>query len=290
MCWASSSPQQSYPLDRPTGLPHPPLAGRAGLSPRPPLLLLISDHLLPSHANTSDGLVDTLALTANRSLATHRTRILIADAHPIVQFAIHTLLSSEQDLEVVGEVARGDEVESAIDRLAPDLLILDVRMLGLDALGATRQLIGRYPEVAILVLTACDDQELIFGLLEAGVMGYALKEESPTSLLFAIRAVAGGQTWLSSRVARMLVSKAVATWGPPTVSQDLAALTEREQEVLALIGRGLSNQEIAEVLCIACGTVHTHVNRIYGKIGLDRRSQAVRYAMTHGLVSVPPEE
>ena len=131
---------------------------------------------------------------------------------------------------------------------------------------------------------------LMAGLLEAGSKGYVLKEESPTSLLFAIRAVAGGQTWLSSRVARMLVSKAVATWGPPTVSQDLAALTEREQEVLALIGRGLSNQEIAEVLCVACGTVHTHVNRIYGKIGLDRRSQAVRYAMTHGLVSVPPEE
>lgn len=289
MCWASSSPQQSYPLDRPTGLPHPPLAGRVELRPRRHRLV-ISDHLPPFNSNGSDGLADTLSLTANRSPARHRSRILIADAHPIVRIGLHTLLSCEQDLEVVGEVDRSDQVESAMATLAPDLLILDMRMLGPDALGATRQLIGRYPEVAILVLTACDGQELIFGLLEAGVTGYALKEESPTSLLFAIRAVAGGQTWLSSRVARMLVSKAVATWGPAAVSQDLSTLTEREQEVLALIGRGLSNQEIAEVLCVACGTVRSHIKRVYDKMDLGGRSQAMRYAMTHGLVSVPPAE
>ena len=289
MCWASSSPQQSYPLDRPSGLPHSPLAGRVELRPRPPRLV-ISDHLPPFISNGSDELADDLSPGSNRSVDRHHIRILIADDQPLIRIGLHTLLSCEQDLEVVGEVDRSDEVESAMATLAPDLLILDVRMLGLDALGATRQLIGRYPEVAILVLSACDDQGLIFGLLEAGVTGYALKEESPTSLLFAIRAVAGGQTWLSSRVARMLVSKAVATWGPPTVSQDLAALTEREQEVLALIGRGLSNQEIAEVLCIACGTVRSHIKRVYDKMDLGGRSQAMRYAMTHGLVSVPPEE
>jgi len=285
MCWASSSPQQSYPLDRPTALPQPPLAGRVGLRPRPPPLLLISDHLPPFSSNGSDGLADTLPLAANRSLTSHPIRILIADAHPIVRFAINTLLSNEQDLELVGEVARGDEVESAMATLAPDLLILEVIMLGLDAVGTTRHLARRYPEVAILVLTTCDNEEIIFGLLEAGVTGYALKEESPTSLLFAMRAVAGGQIWLSSRVTRMLVRKAIAARGPVALSQGLSELTEREQEVLALIGRGLTNQEIAEALCITCGTVHTHINRIYGKIGLDRRSQAVRYAIAHGLVS-----
>jgi len=231
-----------------------------------------------------------LSLADNRCVDRHRTRILIADAQPLIRIGLHSLLSSEPDLEVVGDVARGDEVESAIGRLSPDLLTLEVIMLGLDAVGTTRHLVRHYPEVAILVLTACDNEEIIFGLLEAGVTGYALKEESSTSLLFAMRAVAGGQIWLSSRVTRMLVRKPIAAWAPLVLPQSPSTLTEREQEILALIGRGLTNQEIAEALYITYGTVHTHINRIYGKIGLDRRSQAVRYAIAHRLASAPPGE
>ena len=289
MCWASSPPQQSYPLDRPTARPHPPLAGGVGLRPRTPRLV-VSDHLPPFNSNGSDGLVDSLSPGSNRSVDRHHIRILIADAQPLIRIGIHTLLSSEPDLELVGEVDHGDEVEAAVNRLAPNLLILDVTLPELDAVGTARQLARHHTEVQILILTACDDEEVIFGLLEAGVTGYALKEEPPANLLFAIRAVAKGQKWLSSQVTDMLVGKAIAAWGPPAVSHDLSALTKREQEVLALIGRGLSNQEIAEVLSITRGTVRSHLNRIYDKMDLGGRSQAMRYAMTHGLVRVPPEE
>ena len=132
---------------------------------------------------------------------------------------------------------------------------------------------------------------LMAGLLEAGSKGYVLKEESPTDLLFAIRTVVVGRFWLSSRVTRIVVDKAVADRGPPlAVSQDLPTLTERELEVLALIGQGLSNRGIAEALCITRTTVRTHIKRIYDKTGLGGRSQAMRYAIAHGLVSAPPEE
>jgi DNA-binding NarL/FixJ family response regulator len=223
-------------------------------------------------------------------VARPRTRILVADAHPLICIGIHTLLGSEPDLEVVGEVAHGAEVESAIARLSPNLLILDVNLPDLDAVATTRQLAKRYPEVRILILTACDDEETIFALLEAGVTGYVLKEESPTNLLFAMRAVAGGQTWLSGPVTRMLVRKAVAAWEPLVLPQSPSTLTEREVEILALIGQGLSNQQIAEALCISVGTVRSHIKRINSKIGLDRRSQAVRYAIEHRLVRASPGE
>ena len=131
---------------------------------------------------------------------------------------------------------------------------------------------------------------LMAGLLEAGSKGYVLKDEPPTDLLFAIRTVAVGRFWLSSRVTRVVVNKAVADRGPLAVSQDLPTPTERELEVLALLGQGLSNPQIADTLCISVGTVRSHLNRIYDKTGLGGRSQAMRYAMTHGLVSTPPEE
>lgn len=230
-----------------------------------------------------------MPLTGNRSADRCRTRILIADAHPIVRIGINTLVNSEPDLEVVGEVAHGDEVESAVAKLTPDLLILDVNLPELDAVGTTRQLTRRHPGVPILILTVGDDEELVFGLLEAGAMGYVLKEDSPTNLLSAIRAVAKGQMWLSSRVAHMLVRKAVAARGPLALSQDLSLLTEREQEILALLGQGLSNRQIAEALFITRGTVRSHLNRIYDKTGLGGRSQAMRYAIAHGLVKGLPE-
>ncbi len=289
MCRASSYPQQLYPLHRPTERPLPLWAGGVELRSRLPLLP-IGNHLVAPHSDGSDSLASGLPLTANRSPAMDRTRILIADDQPLIRIGLHTLLNGEQDLEVVGEVARGDEVESAIDRLSPNVLILDITLPELDAVDTTRHVAKHHTEVQILILTACDDQEVILGLLEAGVTGYALKEESPASLLLAIRTVAKGHTWLSSRAANVLVSKPGAPWAPPMVSQGLPALTGREREVLALVGQGLSNRQIAKTLCITRGTVRSHLNRIYDKIGVDRRSQAVRYAMTQGLARDVPEE
>ena len=289
MWWGSSPPNESHPFC-PTGLPPPPLVGEVGPRPRLLPLLAISGHLLPINSSNSDQLVDSLPLTDNRSVDRGRTRILIADAHPLTRIGLHTLLSREPDLEVVGEVAHGEELESAIARLAPDLLILDINLPRLDAIGATRHLAKRYPQVAILILTVCDDEEIIFGLLEAGARGYVLKEESTTNLLFAIREVVEGQIGLSSRVTRMVVRKVIETRGAPVLSQSLSTLTKREQEVLALVGQGLSNQQIAEALCISDGTVRTHLNRIYDKTGLGGRSQAMRYAIAHGLVRTSSEE
>ncbi len=262
------------------------------VEPRPhlPPLLVICGHLLPFDSGLSDQPAHSLPPADSPSLDTRHTRILIADAHPIVHIGINTLLSSQSDLEVVGEVTHSEELESAIARLTPDLLILDVNLPELDAIATTRHLAKHYPEVQILILTACHDEEMVFGLLQAGVAGYALKEEPPTNLLSAIRAVSQGQTWLSSRVARMLVRKAIAAWGPLTLSQSSSTLTERELEVLALIGQGLSNPQIADTLCISVGTVRSHLNRIYDKTGLGGRSQAMRYAIAHGLVRALPEE
>ena len=289
MWWGSSPPDESHPFC-PTGLPPPPLAREVGLPPRPSLLLAISRHLLPINSSNSAPLAHSLPLTDDRKAGRKRTRILIADAQPLTRIGIRTLLSREPDLEVVGEVAHGEELESAIARLAPDLLILDINLPRLDAIGATRHLAKRYPQVAILILTVCDDEEIIFGLLEAGARGYVLKEESTTNLLFAIREVVEGQIGLSSRVTRMVVRKVIETRGAPVLSQSLSTLTKREQEVLALVGQGLSNQQIAEALCISDGTVRTHLNRIYDKTGLGGRSQAMRYAIAHGLVRTSPEE
>jgi DNA-binding NarL/FixJ family response regulator len=289
MWWGSSPPNESHPFC-PTGLPPPPAAGEVGLSPRPSLLLAISHHLLPINSSNSDPLAHSSALADNRSMATRHIRILIADAQPLTRIGLHTLLSREPDLEVVGEVTHGEEIESAIARVTPDLLILDINLLELDAITSTRRLVKRYPRLSILILTARNDEELIFGLIEAGVTGYAFKEEPHTDLLFGIRTVAGGRFWLSSRVARIVVDKALADREPLAVSQALPALSERELEVLALIGQGLSNPQIAEALCITRTTVRSHIKRINSKIGLDRRSQVVRYAIEHGLVSAPPEE
>jgi len=289
MWWGSSPPNESHPFC-PTGLPPPPLVGEVGPRPRPLPLLAISGHLLPINSSNSDQLAHSLPLTDNRSVDRGRTRILIADAHPLTHIGLHTLLGSQPDLEVVGEVAHGEELESAIARLAPDLLILDVNLPELDPIGTTRHLTKRYPQVAILVLTTRNDEELLFGLLEAGVTGYALKGESATDLLFAIRTVAGGRFWLSSRVARIVVNQALPAREPPAMPQDLSALTERELEVLALIGRGLSNPQIAEALCITRNTVRSHIKRIYDKTGLGGRGQAMRYAIEHGLVSALPEK
>ena len=289
MRWESSPLDELHPFC-PMGLPPPPLAGEVGLSPRPLLLLAISHHLLPINSSNPAPLAHSQPPTADRKAGRRQTRILIADAQLLTRIGLHALLSRESDLEVVGKVVHSEQLESAIASLAPDLLILDVTLPELDAVTSTRHLVKRYPQVSILILSARNDEKLIFGLLEAGITGYALKEEPRTDLLFAIRTVAAGRFWLSSRVARMVVDKALADRGPLALSQSLSELTERELEVLALIGQGLSNPQIAKALCITRTTVRSHIKRINSKIGLDRRSQVVRYAIEHGLVSAPPEE
>ncbi len=213
---------------------------------------------------------------------TKPVRVLIADDHPLVRAGIKTMIEKEHDLCVVGEIATGDRVETLTRQWRPDVLLLDVNMPGLDPVAATRSLKKHRPALNILVLTAYDDDAYVTGLLSAGATGYLLKEEALDTLVAAIRAVAKGDSWLSQRVAGRLARKAIA----PSHATPAEPLTSREREVLRLLALGLSNDRIADRLCIAKRTVQNHVSNTYGKLDLDSRAEAVLYAIRHGIVDV----
>lgn len=210
-------------------------------------------------------------------------RVLVADDHPIVRAGIVSMLSKEADIRIVGETGNGKQVERLTAETAPDVLVLDVNMPGLDPVGVTRHLKERHSTSRVLVLTAYDDDAYVTGLLSAGATGYVLKDEALDTLVTAIRAVAKGESWLSQRIAGRLARKAVAQ-GEGDAGPE--PLTAREQEVLRLLALGLSNEEIAEKLVITRRTVQNHVSSIYGKLELASRAEAVLYAIRNGMVDV----
>jgi DNA-binding NarL/FixJ family response regulator len=218
----------------------------------------------------------------NKSSNSGSIRVLLADDHPVVRAGIKTMLEKEPDLCVVGEIAEGERVEALTRQWRPNVLVLDVNMPGLDPVPVTHRLKEQCPALNILVLTAYDDDAYVTGLLSAGATGYLLKEEALDTLVTAIRAVARGESWLSQRVAGRLARRAVA----PARAAEAEPLTPREREVLRLLALGLSNDEIAAELFIAKRTVQNHVSSIYGKLGLDSRTEAVLYAIRHGVVDV----
>ena len=207
---------------------------------------------------------------------------MIADDHPVVRAGVISMLRKEPDIRVVGEINDGGQVERLAIETAPDVLVLDINMPGLDPVGTAHRLAEECPELRILILTAYDDEAYVISLLSAGVAGYLLKEEAPETLMAAIRAVANGGSWLSQRVARQLARKATA----PPDRTEVEPLTHRECEVLRFLAMGLSNADIAEKLVITKRTVQNHVSSIYGKLGLDSRAEAVLYAIRHGLVDI----
>ncbi len=209
-------------------------------------------------------------------------RVVIADDHPVVRAGIVSMLSKEPDIRVVAEIGDGGQVEHVAVQSAPDILVLDGNMPGLDPIAATRSLTEQHPHLRILVLTAYDDEAHVTGLLSAGATGYLLKEEALATLVAAIRAVAKGESWLSQRVAGRLARKAIT----PTRAAEAEPLTPREREVLRLLALGLSNDEIGEKLVITKRTVQNHVSTIYGKLGLASRAEAVLYAIRHGIVDI----
>ena len=208
-------------------------------------------------------------------------RVFIADDHPVVHAGIVGLLSKEPDIHIVGETGDGGQVEHLAALGAPDVLVLDVNMPGLDPVAVTRRLTAQRPALRILVLTAYDDDAYVTGLLSAGATGYVLKDEALETLVAAVRAVARGESWLSQRIAGRLARQALAR--EPVAP---GPLTPRERQVLRLLALGLSNDEIAERLVITRRTAQNHVSNIYGKLGLNSRAEAVLYAIRHGLVDV----
>jgi DNA-binding NarL/FixJ family response regulator len=212
-------------------------------------------------------------------------RVAIADDQTLVRGGFRSILDGQPDIEVVGEAGDGAEAVEAAERLAPDVILMDVRMPGTDGLEATRRIAARGLATRVLVLTTFDVDEYVYEAMKAGASGFLLKTAPPRQLAEAVRTVAAGDEILAPSVTRRLVEQFVRRPPPGTgVPARLADLTERELEVLRLVARAKSNAEIAAELFVTEATVKSHVNRLLGKLGLRDRTQAIVLAYETGLV------
>lgn len=214
-------------------------------------------------------------------------RVALADDQELVRAGFRVLIESADDLEVVGEARDGEEAIAVARAERPDVMLMDIRMPGTDGLEATRRILADddLREVRVLILTTFDLDEYVHAALRAGASGFLLKDTSPGELLEAIRVIADGEALLAPSVTRRLIENFVARPDPESCCvPDLDALTERESEVLALVGRGMSNGEIAEHLVVSPATSKTHVSRIMTKLGARDRAQLVVIAYETGLV------
>lgn len=214
-----------------------------------------------------------------------RTRVLLVDDQELVRYGFRLVLEAEDDMVVVGEAADGGEAIRAAATLKPDVVLMDVRMPGIGGIEATRRITATLPDVRVLVLTTYDRDEFAFGALQAGAAGFLLKTTRPDELVAAIRTVHRGDAVVAPRVTAKLIEVAVPHLRGPSPQEDgLAALSEREREVFVLVGRGLTNAEIAGTLHLSESTVKAHFGRILDKLDLANRVQAVIRAYELGVV------
>lgn len=213
-------------------------------------------------------------------------RVLIADDQALVRGGFRMILESQPDIEIVAEAEDGAQAVALARELAPDIVLMDIRMPGMDGLEATRRLALDGPTgVHVLVLTTFDADEYVYGALKAGAAGFLLKSAPPARLVEAVRLVASGEALLAPTITRRLIEGYVRRPAPGTRSpKEVEHLTDRELDVLKQIARGLSNAEIAAALVVSEATVKTHVNRILQKLHLRDRVQAVVLAYETGLV------
>lgn len=212
------------------------------------------------------------------------TRVLLADDQAVIRYGLRLILEGEPDLEIVGEAADGEAAVAAVQRLTPDVVLMDVRMPRVDGIEAVRRIVASGAPTRALMLTTFDLDDYVFGALRAGASGFLLKDAPPEELVTAVRLVAGGEALLAPSVTRRVIEE--FSRRPAVARTDGAheSLTARELEVLRLVARGLTNDEIAAALFVSRTTVKTHVARVLAKLGLRDRVQAVVHAYEHGLV------
>jgi DNA-binding NarL/FixJ family response regulator len=211
-------------------------------------------------------------------------RVLIVDDHAILREGVRALLASQADIEVVGEASDGQEAISAVERLDPDVVLMDIAMPGLGGIETSLELKKQGRRARILILSQYDDREYVRRLLKAGVAGYVLKKSAGSELAGAIRAVHHGGMVLDPAVARTAMAEA----GPVTAGggDPYETLTDREKQVLRLVADGKSNKEVADVLGISVKTAMTHREHVMVKLGLHNRTELVRFAIKRGVVRV----
>jgi DNA-binding NarL/FixJ family response regulator len=215
--------------------------------------------------------------------------VLIVDDDDLMRAGLRAVLSSDDGLRVVGEAADGREAIAATRRLAPRVVLMDVRMPDMDGIAATREITGVSPQTRVLMLTTFSDDDYVLGAIRAGASGFLLKRTQPEELIAAIHTIAAGESLLSPSVTNTVIDRLAREPEPdPTAGRRLRQLTPRERDVLLLIARGLTNAEIAASLQVEESTVKTHVKRILSKLNLRDRVQAVIFVYESGMVRVGP--
>ncbi|MQA15238.1 MAG: response regulator [Pseudonocardiaceae bacterium] len=222
---------------------------------------------------------------------TRPTKVLLADDQVLVRAGFRMLLDVEDDIAVVGEAADGAETVTRALATRPDVVLMDIRMPVLDGIGATERIVATrgLEQVRVLILTTYDTDAYVFDALQAGASGFLLKDSGPAELLHGIRVVAAGDALLAPSITRRLIGQFTAARTARQAADDrLAVLTHREREVLALVGRGLSNDEIGAELALSPATARTHVSHAMVKLGARDRAQLVVVAYQTGLVGAGP--
>ncbi len=218
-------------------------------------------------------------------------KVIIVDDHPIVRAGMRSVLDTDPEINVIAEGSVGADALTLVPEKKPDVLVLDVNLPDMNGLEVTRELKKGDVESEILILTAHEDSQMIFSLLESGAIGYVLKDEALETLGRAVHAAAKGESWLSPAVASKVVQRAVSGGQEKVeVARPESPLTPREMEILQLLARGLDNAAIAAQLVITKRTAQNHISNIYGKLGVDSRTEAMLYAIQRGWVDVDGSE
>ncbi|MBI4219462.1 MAG: response regulator transcription factor [Chloroflexi bacterium] len=217
-------------------------------------------------------------------------RVLIADDHTLFRKGLSSILGQMQGIDIVGEASTGPEVIARARELVPDVVLMDIRMPGVNGIDATRQVLQENPQIGVILVTMSDDPESVFAGMRAGARGYVLKEAQPAELRRAIDAAYNGEILMNPAVAAKMLHRFDASTEPRPGGVPYEHLTPRELEVLKLAAQGMNNKEIAERLVLSEKTVKNHINSIFSKLQVNDRTRAIVQALKRGLIRVEPED